>query len=142
MGKKQKPNVELRDGPAQYTLLQDLFKARGLFPTAEAPPPPEETVPREEPVSRLDFSKVDRIVLRYERKGHGGKSVTRVEGLPFSGDALENLARELKKGMGCGAWVEGNEILLQGNLTERVQAWFQKKGAKRVVLSGAGGCRK
>jgi len=142
MGKKRKAHVELWDGPAQHTLLKDLFTARGLFPTAEVSPPPEETVQREEPICQLDFSKIDRIVLRFERKGHGGKSVTRVEGLPFSGDVLENLARELKKGMGCGAWVEGNEILLQGNLTERMQEWFQKKGAKRVVLSGAGGCRK
>jgi len=89
-----------------------------------------------------DYSKVDRVVLRYERKGQGGNSVTRVEGVPFADDALEDLARELKKSLGCGAWVEGNEILLQGDLTERSQAWFQKKGVRRVVISKAGGFRK
>jgi translation initiation factor 1 (eIF-1/SUI1) len=142
MRKKQNPRVELREGPVEHRLLEDLFKARGLLPAEEIRSPEEETSRLEETLRQPDYSKVERVVLRYERKGHGGKSVTRVEGVPFAEDALEDLARELKKSLGCGAWVEGNEILLQGDLTERSQAWFQKKGVRRVVISRAGGFRK
>lgn len=126
----------------EHRLLEDLFKARGLLPAEEIRSPEEETSRLEETLRQPDYSKVERVVLRYERKGHGGKSVTRVEGVSFAEDALEDLARELKKSLGCGAWVEGNEILLQGDLTERSQAWFQKKGVRRVVISKAGGFRK
>lgn len=126
----------------EHRLLEDLFKARGLLPEGEIRSPEGETPRQEKAVHQPDYSKVERIVLRFERKGHGGKSVTRVEGLPFAEEVLEDLARELKKAMGCGAWVAGNEIFLQGDLTERSQAWFQKKGAKRVVISKAGGFRK
>ncbi len=126
----------------EHPLLEDLFKARGLLPAGLIRPPEGELPRQEKPLRQPDYSKVDRIVLRYERKGHGGKAVTRVEGLSFAEGVLEELARELKKAMGCGAWVEGNEILLQGDLSERLQAWFQKKGVKRVVISKTGGFSK
>lgn len=62
-----------------------------------------------------------------------------MEGLPFRTKALNSLARELRREMGCGAWVEGETILLQGDLTERLREWFEGKGARRVVISGRGG---
>jgi Translation initiation factor 1 (eIF-1/SUI1) and related proteins len=121
-------------------LLGDLFRSRGLAAAGkEEPEPGRNSVPEGPSLPGPDLSGVSRIVLQFEKKGHGGKRATRVEGLPFGTEALNSLARELRREMGCGAWVEGGTLLLQGDLTERLRDWFEAKGAKRVVISGRGG---
>jgi translation initiation factor 1 len=75
-----------------------------------------------------------RVVVRRERKGRGGKTVTVVEGLSLEGEVLEAFARELKRALGCGAVVEGVVIVLQGAHEERARAYLEERGAKRVVL--------
>ena len=69
-----------------------------------------------------------------ESKGRGGKTVTAIRGLEASPAQLEELARELKKALGCGASVEGSEVLVQGEQEKRVAAWLEGRGAKRVIL--------
>jgi translation initiation factor 1 len=82
----------------------------------------------------LDLSAPPKIVLRRERKGRGGKGVVVIEGLNQSPSALQELAGQLKKAMGAGARVEGVDIVVQGSLGERLKAWLEKKGARRVVM--------
>ena len=77
-----------------------------------------------------------RVVLQKERKGHGGKTVTRVRSHGLVGEALEQLAKDLKRGLGCGARVEDGEVLLQGDIADRAAAWFEARGTKKVVRSG------
>ncbi len=140
MGKKRKTRIDLNEGPAKQPLLGEMLRSKGLVP---AEPEREEPEPGEvsEGISpdRMDFSGIRSIVLQFEKKGHGGKRATRVSGLPFGTEELDRLARLLRKEMGCGAWVEGETLLLQGNLTDRLRDWFVAKGVRRVVLSGRGG---
>jgi translation initiation factor 1 len=72
-------------------------------------------------------------VLR-ETAGRGGKGVTVVTGLPLSGDALEQLAGQLKRNCGAGGAVRGDRIEIQGEQRDRVVAELQKLGydAKRA----------
>jgi translation initiation factor 1 len=73
----------------------------------------------------------EKVVVRFTRKGHGGKTVTVVTGvLPH---ALEPFCSELKKALGCGARVEDGAIVLQGELVERAALFLEKKGAAKVV---------
>ncbi|MCB9641367.1 MAG: translation initiation factor [Myxococcales bacterium] len=74
------------------------------------------------------------IVLRHERKGHGGKTVTTLSGIDASPDSLAALAQKMKKALGCGARVEDNMIVLQGELLERTRTWLEAQGAPNVVL--------
>jgi translation initiation factor 1 len=74
-----------------------------------------------------------KIVVRHERKGHGGKTVTLVQGLSLSGADIEAFAREMKKALGCGATVDGGDIVLQGDIVDRAFAYLLKKGATRLV---------
>jgi translation initiation factor 1 len=84
-----------------------------------APPPaPPERFPK-------------KLVVRMEKKGRRGKTVTRIAGLPQRD--LNALAVEMKKALGCGAMVEESEVVLQGSLVERAAAWLSKQGAKQVV---------
>ena len=72
-----------------------------------------------------------KLVLRREKKGRGGKVVTRLSGV--SEIAREDVAKQMKKGLGCGALVEGDDIILLGSLVDRAADWLEKQGAKKVV---------
>ncbi|MCP5321798.1 MAG: translation initiation factor [Pseudomonadales bacterium] len=74
-----------------------------------------------------------RIVVTRERKGRGGKIVTRVCGIDLDGDALEALAREMRQALGTGGAVEGDAIVLHGEQSARVTGWLAARGATRVV---------
>lgn len=42
--------------------------------------------------------------------------------------------RRMKKDFGCGAHVEGSNVVLQGAQTDRVRAWLIARGAEKVVV--------
>jgi translation initiation factor 1 len=75
-----------------------------------------------------------KIVVAKTKKGRGGKTVTAIDGVALRGDALAALARELAKALGCGASVEGDRIVVQGEQQERVRALLEARGARRVVI--------
>lgn len=80
-------------------------------------------------------AKISKVSLRRERAGRGGKTVTVVT-LPkdYSGDVAA-LAKELRKALGVGGGVEDGKIILQGDMTERAEVYFIKKGVKKVTKS-------
>ena len=80
-----------------------------------------------------DLSRCGRLVLRRERKGHGGRTVTRIEGLGLDGAPLDALAREVARAMGCGARSEEGVVIVQGEPGDRLQAWLQARGVQKVV---------
>ena len=75
-----------------------------------------------------------KVVVRREKKGRRGKTVTRVQGLGLEADRLAELQRELKKSLGCGATLEGEEIVLQGELTERAARWLSSRLGESVTI--------
>ncbi len=82
----------------------------------------------------VDRRFVGKIVVAKSRKGRGGKTVTTVRGIDATGEALDSIARELKKALGCGASVENGEVVVQGEQEPRVAAWLEAQGARRVVI--------
>jgi len=74
--------------------------------------------------------------LRLERKHRGGKEVTIVEKLELKADALATWCRELKQALGCGGSVDGDAIVLQGDLRQRLPAVLTAKGVAKVTVSG------
>ena len=72
-----------------------------------------------------------KLVVRHERKGRGGKTVTRIAGLPAS--AREAIATRMKKALGVGATIEDDDVLLLGDVVERAARWLEREGAQRVV---------
>lgn len=75
-----------------------------------------------------------RAVVRIERKGRGGKEVTLVEKLGLSTTELERWCKDLKQALGSGGVVEGDAIVLQGDLRDRIAAVLEKKGVAKVTL--------
>lgn len=81
---------------------------------------------------RVDLSSA-RLVVRRERAGRGGKTITRIEGLaPVH---REEILARLRKALGCGGTLEGDDLILNGALVDRAAKWLQDSGAKRVSRS-------
>ena len=76
-----------------------------------------------------------RAVVRLERQPRGGKEVTIVEKLALPARELERWCRELKQALGCGGSVDGDLIVLQGDLRTRVPALLTARGVQRVTVS-------
>jgi translation initiation factor 1 len=76
-----------------------------------------------------------RAVVRFEKKGRGGKAVTVVEKLGLSPRDLETWLGELKRALGCGGAVEGDALVLQGDNRERVGALLEARGVRKVTVA-------
>jgi len=111
--------------------LGDLLRQRGVAVGETPDPPPTESAPAVEPI---DFGGTQKIVLRREKKGRGGKTATIVEGIKRPPSALERIARELKRALGCGASIDGDVIVVQGDMAARIAPWLAARGAKKVVI--------
>jgi len=97
---------------------------REKLPEGKAPEPAREPEPKGPP----------RAVVRYERKGRGGKEVTVVEQLALPKEDLSAWLSELKRALGCGGAVEEDALVIQGDQRERVRAWLERRGVKKVSV--------
>ena len=121
------PMGGMTPGESQRTLAE-LLKAKGFAESAtagEASPGPAAANE-----AGIELSTAGKMVLRRERKGRGGKTVTLVSGLTLPAPRLELLAKALRKGLGCGAVVEQGSIVLQGDMVERAREWLGRHGAR------------
>src|SRR6185503_16404460 len=82
--------------------LGDLLTGVGVKVNPETPPSP----PADPTAAAIDFGGAKKLVVRRERKGRGGKTATVVEGIRVSPSALERIAREMRRALGCGASVD------------------------------------
>lgn len=98
-------------------------------PAAPAPADDEATGDDDAP------STPNRAVVRHERKGRGGKSVTVISHLELDSDGLESWCADLRKSLGCGGGVEGDTIVLQGDQRERAADALEARGISRVSRS-------
>jgi translation initiation factor 1 len=124
------------DSSGSLGTLGDLLARRGI--ASEAPPaagePAPAPAPPAPPADGPDLSRCGKVVVRRERKGHGGKTATVVAGLGLPARDLERLARAVRRALGCGATVDGDTLVVQGDQAVRVQAWLAEHGARRIVL--------
>jgi translation initiation factor 1 len=84
--------------------------------------------PVKQPAQKPASAGPPRIRVARETAGRGGKGVTVVTGLPLSGEALEQLAGQLKRSCGAGGAVRDGRIEIQGEQRDRVVAELMKLG--------------
>ena len=131
MGKRVKGERTSVPGPEQGPFnagLAGLAGRMGDVPVAAAPAVTASAKPAGRPPPA-------RAVVRMERAGRGGKTVTVVEKLELRPVELEKWLGDLKRALGCGGVVEGAAIVLQGDTRERVGAWLEKRGVKKVTVA-------
>lgn len=125
----RKPKISTDGAPP---LSSNPFAAIGGA-LGELPPGESEVVPEAPAVAETSTLR-GKIVLRREKKGRGGKTATVIEGLTLAADAMEALAQELRRSLGCGAHVEGATIVVSGAQAERIRDLLAARGAKRIVI--------
>jgi len=74
--------------------------------------------------------------VRREKKGRGGKTVTTVSGLPLAADALEDLAKDLRRHCGAGGTVKDGVVEIQGDHADGVLALLQERGIRAKRAGG------
>jgi translation initiation factor 1 len=80
--------------------------------------PEDETLPKQQ----------QRLRVSIEKKGRGGKTVTVVTGFVGSEEDLKELGRMLKSKCGVGGSSKDGEILIQGELKQRVIDLLKAEG--------------
>jgi translation initiation factor 1 len=76
-----------------------------------------------------------RTIVRLDRKGRGGKSVTVIEGLQISLEESEKLLKHLKAKLGTGGTVKNGSLEIQGDHRDSVTEELSRTGY-RPKLSG------
>lgn len=69
-----------------------------------------------------------KVIVRLDRKGRGGKSVTVVEGLQMPQQDKEALLKKLKTGIGTGGTVKDGALEIQGDHCVTIMAALEKLG--------------
>lgn len=74
--------------------------------------------------------KPDTLNVLIDRKGRKGKTATIVEGFTCPDDEVAAIASRLKTSLGTGGSSRGGEILIQGNVADKVRAALREMGYK------------
>ncbi|MFV8751511.1 translation initiation factor [Nannocystaceae bacterium ST9] len=124
-----------RELPPSEALTSNPFAGlaalRDELPVGEAPIASGE--PREPEPSAAPRGPA-RAIVRYQRKGRGGKEATIVEQLGLAPAQLDEWCREFKRALGCGGAVEGELLVLGGDQRARLPGLLEAKGVRRVTL--------
>lgn len=78
-------------------------------------------------------AKISRVSLQRQNAGRGGKTVTLVIVPRDCGADLEDLAKQMRKGLGCGSRVEDGRVVLTGDIVDRAEQWLTKYGVAKIV---------
>lgn len=117
--------------PLTQQAFEGLSALRDALPKSTSNSDP--TTAQEAPAP-AEPNKRHKITLQREKKGRAGKTVTRVKGLTLDAAQRSSLVAKMKKALGCGATVEGEDIVLLANIGPRAKTWLEAEGYQRVVL--------
>ncbi len=135
MARKKHTKVDASAAPsAGFGGLGSLLQASGLEAAVPAAGPVAATAagPVAATAAGPAAAKPGRVVLRREKKGRGGKTVTTLTRHGLSPAALAPLAKGLRKALGCGATVEDDVVVLQGDQRDRAADLLEAEGWRVV----------
>ena len=114
--------------------LGDLLVAQGFTASSDAAEQgPAEQHPHKSP-SKDVVARAQRWIVRISKKGRGGREATLLSARGLSKEEdLSSVARRIRKQMGCGASLEGPDVVVQGDQRERLELWLIKQGARKVT---------
>jgi translation initiation factor 1 len=112
--------------PASKSPFAALEALRDALP--KGPEPKPATLTREAAAAQFD----EKVVLSRSKKGRGGKLVTTIAGV--RADARESIARDIRVAVGCGASVEDELIVVQGDQHARLKGFLEARGVRKVII--------
>ncbi|MDE6681823.1 MAG: translation initiation factor [Muribaculaceae bacterium] len=84
--------------------------------------------PSQAPEMKKGPVKREKLSVAMERKGRGGKTATIIFGFAGSDEEVAEVATRLKQRLGTGGSSRGGEILLQGDVREKVKPLLKDMG--------------
>lgn len=96
---------------------------------------PDFTPPESDSIEELLPGK-QLLEVHLEKKGRGGKTAVLVKGFSGTEEAINELARGLKKFCGVGGSTKEGEIIIQGDVRTKVMEYLQKQGYKTKRVGG------
>ena len=93
----------------------------------------EQAIPRKEkPVEKPPQASLrpahQKVTVRLDRKGRGGKSVTVIDGLQMPHKKSEEVLKQLKARLGTGGTIKGTSFEIQGDHRDALMAALEKMG--------------
>jgi translation initiation factor 1 len=93
------------------------------------------------PQKKLELEQLgtgERIEVRREKSGRGGKTVTTIRGFPanITKEDVNRMIKGLKSRLGTGGGWQGDQIEIQGDKREDVVEWLAAMGFKPVLAGG------
>ena len=84
------------------------------------------------------LGKGERLEVRREKSGRGGKTVTTIKGFPsrISQDDFKRMLKGLKSRLGTGGGWRGNQMEIQGDQREVICEWLTALGFRPVLAGG------
>ena len=81
-----------------------------------------------------DIDKRSPLKIMLDKKNRSGKTVTLIVDIKGDEEAVKELAKELKNKCGCGGSSRGDEILIQGDVRQKVKTILEQKGFKTKII--------
>jgi translation initiation factor 1 len=78
--------------------------------------------------SSVPHPQQQKVTVRLDRKGRGGKSVTVIDGLQAMQKQRETLLKQLKSGLGTGGTVRDTALEIQGDHRDALVMILEKMG--------------
>ena len=80
----------------------------------------------------------ERLEVRREKSGRGGKTVTTIRGIPpgLGKDKRDRLLKSLKNSLGTGGTWSGQDMELQGDRRTEIMEWMRAMGFRPVLAGG------
>jgi translation initiation factor 1 len=108
--------------------LNSLADLKKLFPEAEGTyQHPKKVEP--------DFKK-QYLEAHFSNKGRGGKTVTIIKGFIGSYEELKSMAKSIKLKFSVGGSIKGSDIVIQGNIRDKIVKFLISKGHKIKRIGG------
>ena len=80
----------------------------------------------------------ERLEVRREKSGRGGKTVTTIRGIPsgLGKNKRDRLLKNLKNSLGTGGTWSGLDMELQGDRRAEIMEWMRAMGFRPVLAGG------